>query len=170
MCLTVTGRDIDKDGDVGVAGSAKPVPTGRDVAPTSPTGVIGTVRAKCMALWTRAKLPHAKYKKQRAHMVFPVVGPHMEQAMVSVECVKRPGSFLSTPLGYYDWKLLSIDFADNTYFIYRGDEKRYNRPLITQLRRPMVEWMMSMSAIEDNEEIEDETERLRKRQDRLTPS
>ena len=167
---TVTGRDIDKDGDVGVAGSAKPVPTGRDVAPTSPTGVIGTVRAKCMALWTRAKLPHAKYKKQRAHMVFPVVGPHMEQAMVSVECVKRPGSFLSTPLGYYDWKLLSIDFADNTYFIYRGDEKRYNRPLITQLRRPMVEWMMSMSAIEDNEEIEDETERLRKRQDRLTPS
>ena len=103
-------------------------------------------------------------------MVFPVIGPHKQEAMVSVECVKRPGSFLSTPLGYYDWKLLSIDFADNTYYIYRGDEERYNRPLITGLRKPMVEWMMSMAAIEDSEEIEDETEKMRKRQEQLSSS
>ncbi len=157
----VTGRDIDNDGDVGLVGSAKPMPVVQDVAPTRPAGLLGTLRANCTALWSRAKLPILKYKKQRAHMVFPVVGPHKEQAMVSVECVKRPGGLISTPFGYYDWKLLSIDFADNTYYIYRGDEERYNRPLISQLRRPMVEWMMSMAAIEDHEEIEDEAERLR---------
>ncbi len=157
----VTGRDIDNDGDVGVAGSAKPVPVVQKVGPTRSTGLLGTLRANCTAFWSRAKLPILKYKKQRAHMVFPLVGPHKEQAMVSVECVKRPGGFISTPLGYYDWKLLSIDFADNTYYIYRGDEERYNRPLISQLRTPMIEWMMSMAAIEDHEEIEDEAERLR---------
>ena len=153
--------DLDNDGDVGLVGSAKPMPVVQDVAPTRPAGLLGTLRANCTALWSRAKLPILKYKKQRAHMVFPVVGPHKEQAMVSVECVKRPGGLISTPFGYYDWKLLSIDFADNTYYIYRGDEERYNRPLISQLRRPMVEWMMSMAAIEDHEEIEDEAERLR---------
>ena len=103
-------------------------------------------------------------------MVFPIVGPHKEEAMVSVECVKRPGSFISTPTGYYDWKLLSVDFADNTYLIHLGDDERYSRPLITQLRKPMMDWMMSMAAIEDNEDVEDEMERLRKKQERLSSS
>jgi hypothetical protein len=163
-----TGRDIDEDGDVGVKGSSnkQTLPATED-AP-KPPGAVASLRNKLAALWARTKLPSVKYKKQRAHMVFPVIGPHKEQAMVCVECVKRPGSLISNPLGYYDWKLISVDFADNTYFIQRGDEERYNRPLMTRLRLPMVEWMMSSAAIEEEEEIEDDAERLRAQQARLS--
>lgn len=65
-----------------------------------------------------------KYKKQRAHMVFPVMGRHNKEAMVSVEAVKRPVSDWMTPLGHYDFKLLAVDFADNTYMIVKGDQER----------------------------------------------
>ena len=134
----VTGRDIDNDGDIGKAGSVKPVKE-------EPEGGLAGMKAKLSGIWTKIGLPRLKYKKQRAHMVFPVVGPHKEQAMVCVECVKRPGrenewSWITTPIGFYDFKLLSIDFADNTYYVYRGNDERYGRTLITDLRRPMIEW------------------------------
>jgi hypothetical protein len=64
-----------------------------------------------------------KYKLQRAHMVFPVMGRHQKKAMVCVEAVKRPwGSW--SPFGHYEFKLVGVDFADNTYMIVGGDEER----------------------------------------------
>jgi hypothetical protein len=82
----VTGRDIDNDGDIGQAGSVKPIAA---KAPEQVAGGLAGLKAKLSGIWTRTGLPRLKYKKQRAHMVFPVVGPHKEQAMVCVECVKR---------------------------------------------------------------------------------
>ena len=68
----VTGRDIDEDGNVGKAGSVNPVPVAKKLP--EPKGALAGITAQLNGIWTQIGLPRAKYKKQRAHMVFPVVG------------------------------------------------------------------------------------------------
>ena len=94
-------------------------------------------------------------------MVFPIVGVHDQKAMVSVEAVKRNKSSWLAPLGYNDFKLVAVDFADNTYTIVQGDEERYDRELIKRLRVPMITWMQAESSIEEQEEVGEEIYRRR---------
>ena len=154
----LTGQDIDGDGDVGEAGSSSRAQAARKKL----DGVFGYLKM----LANRWHVPYPKYKRQRAHMVFPIEGPHGEQAMVSAECVKRPGDW-STPLGYNDFKLLAVDFVDNSWWLERGDEDRYNEVLIKELRDPMKEWMMMMALMDEEDELDDAVDGMLKDRRRL---
>jgi hypothetical protein len=128
----LTGRDLDKDGDVGQAIDAEAT----EKKLTKTPGWRGRLM--------RAGIPIAyKYKLQRAHMVFPIEGIHAKKALISVEAVKRPQSDLKTwlqnptvslppLLGEYEFKLLAVDFADNTYAVIKGDDERYMAENITK--------------------------------------
>jgi hypothetical protein len=91
-------------------------------------------RDKTMGLMRALGVPSVVYKPERAYLVFPMEGlvkgpyegplktrPSREQrAMVSCEVKKIAGGVA----GYYNIRLLAVDFPDDTYTILYGTQER----------------------------------------------
>jgi hypothetical protein len=133
-----------------VAAGAPLPPGAAAVAPGPPTGIAAVaVQARERVVRLQAAIKTlisqtgvgCEYKPERAHMVFPVEGT-LGRAMVSVECVKHGLSGLN---GSHTFRLLALDFSDNTYALLVGDEKRWaaelpargymNPPILTHCPR-----------------------------------